>query len=136
MRKLIFIIAFLLVSSPLKADWEFLVSNIHGTNVYIDEERIERGLIRKNYIYYWILTNYGNADPFKKKWKGPINSSLSKYVIDCKTNSFRFLEFIYFSENFAKGKKNNVSGIPSEWRNSDSVSIEESNLLKIICNKG
>ena len=135
MYKFLIILLICIISLPLKADWELLAVNAYETKVYIDNEKIKRGLIRRDNVTYWVMTNYGKNDPFRNmNWKNPINSSLSEYKVDCKKKSFRFSQFIYFELSNAKGKKHKVSGIPDEWRSSNSIQKEEQELLRIVCN--
>ncbi len=134
MLRIFILVLIILLSLPLKAEWEFVSQNIYGSKTFVNFDKIKRGYIRKNYVYYISLVNYSQSSPYRETLdKMGMNSSLQELNIDCSSMSLRMLSMNYYSEFFAKGKQTKVPKIPKGWIKPPSDSYGYNSMTKI-CN--
>ena len=89
------IIFFLLFSSSVFAEWQYVTNVDRGDSFYIDFKTIKKV---NNKLYYFELTNY--PDHLGLNYK----SDTYYYEVDCETWLFKRYSGTYFSEEMGKGK--------------------------------
>ena len=105
---ILFILANLLFTQSLKAEWSIWGTDGKNIEYYINYESIE---MKNGYVFYWFLMNFINPNP-----NGP--KSTSMYLkADCKNNEVQPKHTIFFKDQMGKNKLNEFYYSSNEsWR--------------------
>tara|TARA_X000000368_G_C22582554_1_gene515755 strand:- start:103 stop:516 length:414 start_codon:yes stop_codon:yes gene_type:complete len=134
MLKIYITIFIFLFSLPIKAEWQFISQNTYGSKTFVDFDKIKRGFVRKDYVYYLNLVNYSQSSPYREMLdKIGMNSSVQELNVDCKSMSLRMLSMNYYSEFYAKGRKTKVPKVSKVWLKPPLDSYGYNSMTKI-CN--
>ena len=113
-------------SSTSHAEWTRVATNIDGTSIYVDFDRMKK---HDGYVYYWELADYPE----------PIAGDMSVNAFlqgDCKLFRTKVLSFSFHKEPMGGGRGNHVE--PDEkrrkWRYPPPHSTAEAT-LKFVCNR-
>ena len=128
MKKLLLIFTLLfsaaMSSSPVRAEWTWVVENAEGTTHYIDLERIRK---HDGYVHYWRLSNY--LKPEDGVWSAKVYSQ-----VDCNLFRFKILSHSFYKEPMGNGTADTYNPPNKVWEYPSPNSSHEL-LLKTVCSQ-
>tara|TARA_S200000501_G_C20466133_1_gene587300 strand:+ start:179 stop:565 length:387 start_codon:yes stop_codon:yes gene_type:complete len=94
MKLLTYIIILFYPLNCIAVSWKKFGQNQMG-NSYVDVDNIQK---INNVVYYWRLFDYAQTSPIG------VNSSVSKFTVDCVADKLTWIDSTYYSEPMGKGK--------------------------------
>ena len=129
MKKLLLMFALLfsaaISSSPVRAEWTWVVENAEGSTHYIDLERIRK---HDGYVYYWTLWDY--SEPIKGIWSSKVYQQA-----DCKLFSLKILSLSAHTEPMGKGTADTVNNPDPDWQYPLPPNSRAETILKLVCSQ-
>ena len=107
MRYIFSIIILFYSLNCLAVNWKKFGQNPMGYS-YVDVDNIKK---INNVVYYWRLFDYAQTSPIG------VNSSISKFTVDCVIDKLTWIDSTYYSQSMGKGevikeKKSNKTLFP------------------------
>ncbi len=94
MRLIIYITILFYSANCFGITWKKFGQNQMGYS-YVDVDNIQK---INNVVYYFRLFDYAETSPIG------VNSSISKFTVDCMANKLTWIDSTYYSKSMGKGK--------------------------------
>ena len=125
MKTKLLTICLLLFTSQVFAGWTQVAKNVDGTIFYLDLDRTKE---HNGYMYYYMLGDYLTPKV------GDLSVQYYRQV-DCKSNRYREISFIFYKQSMGKGT-GDVDNKIGDWETASSnLNTINNTVHKIICNR-
>ena len=122
MKKLL-VLALIILSSSVFADWKYVSTSTSGIDWYIDYQTIKKN---NGYYYFYAMTDLLEPD------KDGDLSYAGYRKADCKIYRYMVLNEFYYTKNMGKGKLTNNPSKNPEWKYPPPKSMNQT-ILRTIC---